>query len=47
MTETQDFQLQIMQLVEASCLFSVKSVLSHTSGKCSCIKQTAWMLNFI
>ena len=46
-TETQDFQLQTMQLVEALCLFSVKSVLLCTSGKCSCVKQTAWMLNFI
>ena len=34
--ETRDFQLQTMQLLEASCLFSFKSILSHTSEKCQC-----------
>ena len=46
MTETQDFQLQMMQLLKASCLFSFKSILLRTSGKCQCIKRTACMLNF-
>ena len=30
MTETQDFQLQTTQLLEASCLFSFKSMLLRT-----------------
>ena len=47
MTETQDFQLQTTQLLEASCLFSFKSILLRTSGKCQSIKRTACMLNFI
>ena len=46
-TETRDFQLQTMQMLEASCLFSFKSVLLHTSWKCQSIKWTACMLNFI
>ena len=45
MTETQDFQLQTTQLLEAY-LFSFKSILLHTSGKCKSIKQTVCMLNF-
>ena len=47
MTETQDFQLQTKQMLEASCLFSFKSILSRTSGKCQSFKRTACMLNFI
>ena len=47
MTETRDFQLQMTQLLEASCLFSFKSILLCPSGKCQSIKQTACMLNFI
>ena len=47
MTETRDFQLQTMQLLEASCLFSCKSILLCTSGKCQSIKRTACMLNLI
>ena len=46
-TETQDFQLQTMQMLEASCLFSFKSILLRTSGKSQSIKRTACMLNFI
>ena len=46
-TETWDFQLHTMQLLEASCLFSFKSILLRTSGKCQSIKRTACMLNFI
>ena len=42
-----DFQLQTTQILEASCLFSFKSILLRTSGKCQSIKRTAWMLNFI
>ena len=42
-----DFQLQSTQLLEASCLFSFKSILLRTSGKCQCIKRTVCMLNFI
>ena len=34
MTEMRDFQLQMMQMLEASCLFSFKSILLRTSGKC-------------
>ena len=47
LTETWDFQLQTMQMLEASCLFSFKSILLRTSGKCQSIKRTAFMLNFI
>ena len=47
LTETRDFQLQMMQLLEALCLFSFKSTLLHTSGKCQCIRWTACMFNFI
>ena len=32
---------------KVSCLFSFKSILLHTSGKCQSIKRTACMLNFI
>ena len=46
-TETRDFQLQTTQLLEASCLFSFKSILLRTSGKFQSIKRTAGMLNFI
>ena len=46
-TETRDFQLQTTQMLEASCLFSFKSILLRTSGKCQSIKRTACMLNFI
>ena len=46
-TETRDFQLQTTQILEASCLFSFKSILLRTSGKCQSIKRTACMLNFI
>ena len=46
MTETRDFQLQTTQMHEASCLFSFKSILLRTSGKCKSIKRTACMLNF-
>ena len=46
-TETRDFQLQMTQMLEASCLFSFKSILLRTSGKCQSIKRTACMLNFI
>ena len=42
-----DFQLQTTQMHEASCLFSCKSILLRTSGKCQSIKRTACMLNFI
>ena len=39
---TRAFQLQTTQLLEAaSCLFSFKSILLRTSGKCQCIKRTA------
>ena len=41
------FQLQTTQMLEASCLFSFKSILLRTSGKCQSIKRTACMLNFI
>ena len=41
MTETRDFQLQTTQMLEASCLFSLKSILLRTSGKCQSIKGTA------
>ena len=47
MTETRDFQLQTTQMLEASCLFSFKSILLRTSGKCQFIKRIACMLNFI
>ena len=47
MTETRDFQLQTTQILEASCLFSFKSILLRTSGKFQSIKRTACMLNFI
>ena len=47
MTETRDFQLQTTQMFEASCLFSFKSILLRTSGKCQSNKRTACMLNFI
>ena len=47
MTETRDFQLQTTQLLEASCLFSFKSILLRTSGKRQCINRTACMLNFV
>ena len=47
MTETWDFQLQMTQMLEASCLFSFKSILIRTSGKCQSIKRTVCMLNFI
>ena len=47
LTETRDFQLQTTQLLEASCLFSFKSILLRTSGKCQSIKRTTCMLNFI
>ena len=43
----QDFQLQTTQTLETSCLFSFKSILLRTSGKCQSIKRTACMLNFI
>ena len=46
-TETRDFQLQTTQMLEASCLFSFKSILLRTSEKCQSIKRTACMLNFI
>ena len=46
-TETRDFQLQTTQMLEASCLFSFKSILLRTSGKYHSIKRTACMLNFI
>ena len=42
-----DFQLQTTQMLEASCLFSFKSILLRTSGKCQSIKRTVCMLNFI
>ena len=45
MTETQDFHLQTMQMFNASCLFSFKSILLCTP--CQSIKRTACMLNFI
>ena len=47
MTKTRDFQLQTTQLLEVSCLFSFKSILLRTSGKCQSIKRIAYMLNFI
>ena len=34
-------------MLEASCLFSFKSILLRTSGKCQSIKRTACMLNFV
>ena len=46
-TDTRDFQLQTTQMLEASCLFSFKSILLRTSGKYQSIERTAWMLNFI
>ena len=46
-TETRDFQLQTTQMLEASCLFSFKSILLRNSGKCQSVKRTACMLNFI
>ena len=46
-TETRDFQRQTTQMLEASCLFSFKSILLRTSGKCKSIRRTACMLNFI
>ena len=45
--QKRDFQLQTTQTLEASCLFSFKSILLCTSGKCQSIKRTACMLNFI
>ena len=42
-----DYQLQTTQMLEASCLFSFKSILLRTSGKCQSINRTACMLNFI
>ena len=45
--ETRDFEMQTTQMLEASCLFSFKSILLRTSGKCQSIKRTAFMLNFI
>ena len=45
--QKQDFQLQTTQMLEASCLFSFKSILLRTSWKCQSIKRTACMLNFI
>ena len=47
MTEIRDFQLQTKQLLEASCLFSFKSILLRTSGKCQSIKRAACMSDFI
>ena len=47
MTETRDFKLQTTQMLEASCLFSFKSILLCTSGKCQSIKRTACILNCI
>ena len=47
MIKTRDFQLQTTQLLEASCLFSFKSILLRTSRKCQCIKRIACMLTFI
>ena len=47
MTETRDSEMQTTQMLEALCLFSFKSILLHTSGKCQSIKRTACMLNFI
>ena len=47
MTETRDFEMQTTQMLEASSLFSFKSILLRTSGKCQSIKRTACMLNFI
>ena len=47
MTETRDFEMQTTQMLEASCLFSFKSILLRTSGKCQSTKRTACMLNFI
>ena len=46
-TETRDFQLQTTQMLEASCLFSFKSIPLRTSGKWQSIKRTVWMLNFV
>ena len=46
-TELRDFQLQTTQMLEASCLFSFKSILLCTSGKYQSIKRTACILNFI
>ena len=36
--QKQDFLLQTTQTLEASCLFSFKSILLRTSGKCQSIK---------
>ena len=47
MTETRDFHMKTTQMLEASCLFSFKSILLRTSGKCQSIKRTPCMLNFI
>ena len=47
MTKTRDFEMQTTQMLEASWLFSFKSILLRTSGKCQSIKRTACMLNFI
>ena len=47
MTETRNFQLQTTQLLKASCLFSFKSILLRTPGKCQCIERTVCMLTFI
>ena len=41
-TKTRDFQLQTTQMLEVSCLFSFKSILLRTSGKCQYIKRTVW-----
>ena len=38
---------QTTQMLEASCLFSFKSILLRTSEKFQSIKRTACMLNFI
>ena len=45
--ETRDFEMQTTQMLEASCLFSFKSILLRTSGKCQSSRRTACMLNFI
>ena len=41
------FEMQTTQMLEASCLFSFKSILLRTSGKCQSIKRTACMLNYL
>ena len=46
-TEMRDFEMQTTQMLEVSCLFSFKSILLCTSGKCQSIKRTACVLNFI